>query len=1684
MGKKQTGFKTKGMNRDLSVSAFNPEFSFENMNLRLSTNDGNTLMSWVTERGTEEIAVKDINKGSIVRPRLLTIEGIPIGIAIMNHQLVLFTTAAGTEKPDYIYLLFSFKTARNGLEANGKVLYNGNLNFNVRHPLETQVSYESENIQKVYWTDGLNQPRVINIATDSSKIKKWNSTTDGSIDSFFDFVPSIRTSYVEGETIKNLKVTVSQETASNGTFAPGTIQYCFTYVNRNAQQSNVVWTSSLHYLTFNDRVPSPDGSIGNSFTIKIENPDLNYDFIRLYSIQRTSINAVPLVKLLADIPIEGNLKSQQFTIEPEYSENPNLTLPKDNNGYIRTVTVSKGIYDVTVVPFENLKDINDNTCTFEVSNSTPMTIVGYTQRTASPQIIDNVISLRDLVNELYTRGPQDLVLKDYHAYIDVSQDVDLLLKSKCREEAGYEVEGWGIKVGDTIYVGDTTVSSGTSIVGFYECHIVYNYKDGKWYITKSDVTETDDREIVGDYIEFIDIGTTGATIDPEELLYVGGKEITALTMIDKEHTLFLGNLSEKNTLMLDIQRYYNDSSTKPDITFKTDGENESVKTLNIKTASGLYSHTHELVKNTDADITTFKGGETYRMGFQLQKATGEWLEPIFLKDVCNDCYPKSFIYNEEVKLPYAECNLNLLALKSYIEERGGVFDSSVYRRIRPVIVYPKIGDRSVLCQGVLNPTVFNAADRYNGIPFAQASWFFRPYVMRTDDPKGHILDYTHYDSLYTQGEAEYEQTDVDTIVENARKVEIQGSRKIWDNVFDANTPVINANTQYFIDHSIVTLNSPDIDFDTEVQTHSLDDYKLRIVGAIPFTAYTSSYRIRTDNSLLVADTGSLESVLNITFDDCKLFYGLLNKNLQWANRKNYLGNRLIAETLWENTISISEAAIPGGTPTEAAVTMTIDWLVHPWQAKQPDEIANYLFSLSAKTEAALTYSDMTEYFSNVGIGSEEFKNISSALHLTENAYVYNIRLPKQRADYTTGGTTITTSEINYYPNIDEELYDKLGYSQLASYTVTGRQGATINKAEADKLITKAYSPITMRYKSASHAVIALKENAAHEIPLLPYATDGVDEYGHYTGNANNTFWGDNYMQFNQKGVAIDNLFIDSKRESKPSFLWLGELYRDDINDETRFGGDAANLLGNNMWVPAGEAVDIEEPVTNEQVTTWEVPLRWVKGDTYYQRYDCLKTYSFSPDDPNQIVEVLSFMCETHVNLDGRYDKNRGQSDNTYITPQNFNLLNPVYSQRDNFFNYRKTDRDKDTTVSYPNLIYFTKTKESGADVDAWTNVTLASTLELDGDKGEIKKLARLNDSLIAFQDTGISQILYNENVAIASTEGVPIELANSGKVQGKRYISNTIGCSNKWSMVTTPSGVYFMDSHNKNIYLFNGQLNNLSGSLGFNSWCKENIPSPSVLWNPSSFGNFVTYYDRINQDVLFINAGTALAYSEKFGTFTSFYDYGGAPYFANLGDLGLWISKSRAEGAGSDYKVWMHNAGDYCRFFDVNKPYWMTLIGNPEPLTDKIFTNLEFRATLSEEVETEEHEILTPNLPFDYLEAWNEYQHGKADLSYKNGVQKGQHFLSDRSASLNRKFRIWRCDIPRDNWYLPPVDTYDASERIAAIEAERKMGISRFKARPLDRMRNMWVYLKLRKNASETTLPKAEIHDVVMTYFD
>ena len=572
-------------------------------------------------------------------------------------------------------------------------------------------------------------------------------------------------------------------------------------------------------------------------------------------------------------------------------------------------------------------------------------------------------------------------------------------------------------------------------------------------------------------------------------------------------------------------------------------------------------------------------------------------------------------------------------------------------------------------------------------------------------------------------------------------------------------------------------------------------------------------------------------------------------------------------------------------------------------------------------------------------------------------------------------------------------------------------------------------PIKMSYKSTPHAVVVLdytEEGNQYILPRLGnYSNDESKVYDSSVNTIDN---------FTVSQIVQDSISLPRNTYTfENNYLWIAELYREVPN---KFGG---NEYSSNLWLPAGKPVRIVGATKNEQgkytANTLNTVVQFTQGDTFFARFDSLKTYPYTLEDVNSIVEIGSFMVETRINLDARYDRNRGKKSNLVMTPTNFNLFNEVYNQKDTFFNYRIKDEKYGDTTNFPNLITYTKTKTAGELVDTWTNITLASTLDLDGDKGELRALIRLNNNILAFQDTGISQILYNENVQIASTEGVPIEIANSGKVTGKRYISDKIGCTNKWSICETPSGLYFVDDVTKGIYLFNGQLNNISDRLGFNSWINKH--SNLSVWNPERFSNFITYYDKVNGDVLFVNKDECLAFSEALGQFTSFYSYEGMSFFTSLKGSGI----SFKDNNDGNFTAWLHNEGDYNMYYGSYKPFYTTVIANPNPITDKVFNNLEFRADSWEwNEETNKWDLL--NDTFDTLTTWNEYQKGTISLDNK----------MYKPSSLKRKFRIWRADIPRD------------------------------KSNGRDRMRNPWLYIKLSKETENTS--KTMLHDMVVSYFE
>lgn len=1438
----------KGMQRDLSVSKFNPEYAFDAQNIRITARDNNTLLTVTNERGNKDIPMLSPSGATVV------VDGTLIGHNVLNHYVTLFTK--GTN--DNIYRL-----ENKGTYFETILLFSGNLNFSTDYPIENIGVYENDNIQKVYWIDGLNQSRVINIVATDSVRAKWDN------DSF---------NFVQDLSLKET-VTVTRNDLASGSFSSGVIQYAFTYYNKYGQESNIFYTSPLEYISFASRGASPEEKVSNSFTLTIENADTRFDYVRVYSIHRASIDATPNVLNVVDIPI-----------------NPST--------------------------------------------------------------------------------------------------------------------------------GSTTT------------------------------------------LTYVDNGTTGTSVDPTELLYVGGEDVVFGTMAQKDNTLFLGNANIQRKLV------------GTDIINKIKGGyvNFGPKYVgNYTQTSGFYPYKNSLYLGSK--IKSFKYLEWYRFGVQFQHKSGKWSEPVWINDSYNSQYKPS-LTSGSLSLIQAQYSLPADVIQLAINQG--------FTRVRGVVVYPTLTDREVIAQGILCPTVYNVGDRFSNSPFAQASWFSRPNLAFDIEHNqsnwtgfGDWSDYANSKAAVIRNSnvnltvnpgTPQEKTILIDIVNKGAWAEFRHNKPIpnnWErgseiqclaNVpsspyvsqsgSDLNSWSTNHAEYFFIDQSILTLHSPDIEFDDGVQNLDSSGLKMRIVGIVPMTGNASDIDIQT--STPANDTDKMGFYKEFVGVENNSYHGLKN---------------LVSGAYWFDKMTDMESVDDDHGYTEA-------FMVYAWHRNG-----------SLNNQGPVTEGTRTAMLDKKKISNMKFSSFSYFLSSPWLAYVENdnnhtgitgvgifnsneqslVRIPSP--------ANSGLGDLNYYGNIDKVL----AATRIDdSYTVTmkfqdGDKTETLNRKDgypivvtgvntaatyAHQLFVGGSFPIQfvkrsdgaqltkvpngtdavrIKYKSTPHAVFALNWTKDGKQVILP--TNRETDYetawsvNPVTPNADNThfFWNPSAKRITDTTSTIkDDVYQDvisnytsNFYDNNYSYLFLAELYNDNV--QNRFGGQTEEAFENNHWLPAGEPFSLLDADGNP------VPYLYVyytEGDTFFQRYDCMKVYPSTLEDQNSVNEIVSFMCETRVNIEGRYDRNRGQISNLTMTPTNFNMMNPVYNQANNFFNYRAINHSKFNLNYFPNTITWTKEKQLGSIIDTWTNITMASTLDLDGDKGEVVSLNTFKNEIFAFQRMGLSNILFNSRVQIPTSDGMPIEITNGLKVSGKRYISNTIGCANKWSIAESPSGLYFIDNETNSLYLFNGEIVSLSDKLGFRQWISAH--NVHVNWEPVGYNNYRSFYDKNNNDVYFTYKDHCLCYSELINQFTSFMSYEGVPAMFNV---------SSEFYAFKNGKMWEQFAGDYNMFFGEYKPFSITFVANAEEPNDKIFNTVEFRA------DSWDGDNLMSNKTFDTLDVWNEYQHGTTPLTN----------LLGHPSPLKKKFRIWRANIPR------------------AIVNNR------------DRIRNTWAYIKLGMNTPNTY--RTEFHDAIIHYF-
>lgn len=1366
-----------GMQRDMSISKHPTSFLYNAKNIRLTPRGDDTMFAITNEKGTLEID--------------MTVSGTYLGHCLLNNYLVVFTRVASPEagnSHDYITRIDLGAQPSSGV--NPKVLYSGELGFSTDYPIEAIASYENDQVQKVYWTDGHVPPRMINIV---GSILARTTGNEDAADSQFDFIRNLKLQ----ETVKVKKII-----GGNGAFPAGVIQYAFTYYQKHGQESNIFYTSPLLYVSPYDRGGKADEVVDNSFQINITDIDQSFDYLRIYSIQRTSLDGKPICKRVQDIAI-----------------NP---------------------------------------------------------------------------------------------------------------------------------TGNSPISSTT----------------------------------------FVDVGTSGDSIDPTELLFKGGESVVAKTIEQKDGTLFLGNLV--------IDRTNINTTIANSITINNDVDR---KFYPEKVVSGNYAYNSQLTAlNPNKDMTVpcagFKKGDYYRLGVQFQYKTGKWSDPIFIKDEIVLKAPS--IDTEDsgatpiVKVP---------VLKGTIQSADVItLVNNGYKKVRAVIVYPDVLDRVTVCQGIGN-VAMNASSIANSR--MQASWFFRPIMYNnifeggggSVSPYSNNLGHLPYMNVtYADGGLEYASRYNPSDI---RQVEIQGH--------------FGGGHDIDLDLYYATINSPEIDFEDYFSYIALTATSYRKVGFASFTRTSSNIEIQTETPTISTSSAGATSK---SFDK-DYSYGIV--------AGPFYEDWLVDDT---NDMSFERWSVEKN---------SVLWMIYPWQRNG---------SL------------------NNDIDRPTGKGARSAV--LKKKVISNLRYAKTVWD--TG--TITTKEFANKPTLFDS--DEVTILKFGTLLYQGNVDTLLSPSKAGGLyfgFGNANSGSDPDINANSNVDTSFT-NPYWWMTFIKEENGVFGNYGVYrweereSGDTTEWNWwyhnvgqiGEKYQELalgkfsvRMKYKSTKHLVASSLNEgelssatadsSNRSILPIIEVIRKGDNPSggspfyraVMFGGDSDDAKKANLWIPCGEPVSLGDgssPVTYE----------YSYGDTYFQRWECLKTYPFTDEDVNQIIEIGSFMLETHVNIDGRCDKNRGQLTN--VSPRNFNLMNPVYSQLNNFFTYRILDSSYYALNKYSNQITWTKEKIGGSDVDPWTNITLASTYDIDGSKGEIVSLNAWKDRLFCFQNKGVSNILFNSRVQIPTSDNVPIEIGNSYKVDGYRYLSDGIGCDNKLLIKETPSGIYFVDKVSNNLYHIGEGIQDITATHGMTSWFKNNANSIRRL-----------LYDEVNHDLYLVRDSDSLCYSEILGQFTSFFDYSNIPLIESYNNRIFTLHNNKLYGMFE---------GEYNDFFPVGithhyQPWEFTFISNGSDSStqdfDKIFSNIDYRM----DVFDASNNTYLADDTLTAIRVTNEYQDtGEVSLSRLKNVSYSKSY-HHKDANLQKKFKIWRIQIPRDNTHR------------------------------LDRIRNPWCKITLK--SSVTGNKKSVLQDLNVQYY-
>jgi hypothetical protein len=305
MANKQITHSYDGMMQDISKSKYPNQFYFEGKNVRVIATDSQSTGSLTNEKGNSlifkiptPVITTRITDG--ITEKIIRYVG-GDDIVYKNTEINYGSSTSGDQviighANSRTYLLL-FTTDDNGFDCVWKMRYDNyditllylrDMNFSKNTPIQAINNFENKNIDKIYWVDGNNQLKFLNIE---------HSILNKDLENLIDVPVNVV------DMVGKYKLTqpIIDSVSVGGSHTAGMIQYAYNLYRVNSSQTKISPLSEMIPL---DKGALGGGAlnevVGATTSITISNIDPAYTNIKTYAIKYTSYNEVPSISIIDD----------------------------------------------------------------------------------------------------------------------------------------------------------------------------------------------------------------------------------------------------------------------------------------------------------------------------------------------------------------------------------------------------------------------------------------------------------------------------------------------------------------------------------------------------------------------------------------------------------------------------------------------------------------------------------------------------------------------------------------------------------------------------------------------------------------------------------------------------------------------------------------------------------------------------------------------------------------------------------------------------------------------------------------------------------------------------------------------------------------------------------------------------------------------------------------------------------------------------------------------------------------------------------------------------------------------------------------------------------------------------------------------------------------------------------------